>query len=126
MGRRIKREDTRRTSTVLLVTLNKKTHTVSALELHCALSTEHSECTQHQCTTNLEHSHALSTQCRLTWQALAISATDLLGTKVPVRALCVVLAEMTSHCGNTHNIIFIKSETECASLKFEMVFCFIP
>jgi len=32
MGRRIKREDTRRTSTVLLVTLNKKTHTVSALE----------------------------------------------------------------------------------------------
>jgi len=39
--------DTRRTSTVLFVTLNKKTHTVSALELHCALSTEHSECTQH-------------------------------------------------------------------------------
>jgi len=113
MERGIKREDTRRTSTVLFVTLNKKTHTVSALELH-------------QCTTNLEHSHALSTQCRLTWQALAISATDLLGTKVPVRALCVVLAEMTSHCGNTHNIIFIKSETECASLKFEMVFCFIP
>jgi len=44
-----------------------------------------------QCTTNLEHSHALSAQCRLTWQALALSATDLLGTKVPVRALCVVL-----------------------------------
>ena len=43
------------------------------------------------CTTNLEHSHALSTQCRLTWQALALSPTDLLGTKVPVRALCVVL-----------------------------------
>jgi len=47
MERRIKREDTRRTSTVLFVTLNKKAHTVSALELHCALSTEHSECTQH-------------------------------------------------------------------------------
>ena len=46
MERRIKREDTKRTSTVLFVTLNKKTHTVSALELHCALSTEHSECTQ--------------------------------------------------------------------------------
>ena len=39
MERRIKREDTRRTITVLFVTLNKKTHTVSALELHCALST---------------------------------------------------------------------------------------
>ena len=37
MERRIKREDTRRTITVLFVTLNKKTHTVSALELHCAL-----------------------------------------------------------------------------------------
>ena len=47
MERRIKREDTRRTITVLFVTLNKKTHTVSALELHCALSTDHSECTQH-------------------------------------------------------------------------------
>jgi len=44
---RIKREDTRTTSTVLFVTLNKKTHTVSVLELHCTLSTEHSECTQH-------------------------------------------------------------------------------
>ena len=44
MERRMEREDTRRTSTVLFVTLNKKTHTVSALELHCALSTEHSEC----------------------------------------------------------------------------------
>ena len=31
----------------LFVTLNKKIHTVSALELHCAMSTEHSECTQH-------------------------------------------------------------------------------
>ena len=31
MERRIKREDTRRTSTLLFVTLNKKTHTVSAL-----------------------------------------------------------------------------------------------
>jgi len=38
MERRIKREDTRRTSTVLFVTLNKKTHTVSALELQPALS----------------------------------------------------------------------------------------
>ena len=44
---KIKREDTRRTSTVLFVILNKKTYTVSALELQCALSTEHSECTQH-------------------------------------------------------------------------------
>ena len=47
MERRIKREDTRRTSIVLFVTLNKQTHTVSALELHCTLNTEHSECTQH-------------------------------------------------------------------------------
>ena len=31
MERRIKREDTRRTITVLCATLNKKTHTVSAL-----------------------------------------------------------------------------------------------
>jgi len=47
---RIKRQDTRRASTVLFVTLNKKIHTVSAVELHCALSTEYSEsgeCTQH-------------------------------------------------------------------------------
>jgi hypothetical protein len=36
MGRR-KREDRWRTITVLFDTLNKKTHTVSALELHCAL-----------------------------------------------------------------------------------------
>ena len=50
MERRIKRQDTRRASTVLFVTLNKKIHTVSALELHCVLSTEYSEsgeCTQH-------------------------------------------------------------------------------
>jgi len=62
MERRLKREDTRRTSTVLFITLNKKTHTVSALDLHCALSTEHSECgaLSTQCTTNLEHSHALA------------------------------------------------------------------
>jgi len=66
MERRIKREDTRRSSTVLFVTLNKKSHTVSAVELHCALSTEHSERLITQCTTNFEHSHALSTQCRLT------------------------------------------------------------
>jgi len=42
---------TERVSTVLFVTLNKKIHTVSALELHCALSTEYSEsgeCTQQQ------------------------------------------------------------------------------
>ena len=44
---RIKREDTRRNNTVFFFTLNKKTHTVSALELHCALSTEHSKCTHH-------------------------------------------------------------------------------
>ena len=66
MERRIKREDTRRTSTVLFVTLNKKTHTVSALELHCALSLSTPSALSTQCTTNLEHSHALSTQCRLT------------------------------------------------------------
>ena len=50
MERRIERQDTRRARTVLFVTLNKKMHTVSALELHCALSTEYSEsgeCTQH-------------------------------------------------------------------------------
>ena len=50
MERKIKRQDTRRTSTVLFVTLNKKMHTVSTLELHYALSTEYSEsgeCTQH-------------------------------------------------------------------------------
>jgi len=62
MERRINRG----TSTVLFVTSNKKTHTVSALELHCALSTEHSECTQHSVHNKSEHSPALSTQCRLT------------------------------------------------------------
>ena len=60
MERRIKREDTRRTSTVLFVTLNKKTHTVSALELHCALSTEHSKCTQHSVQADLT---GTCTQC---------------------------------------------------------------
>ena len=68
MERRIKRQVTRRASTVLFVTLNKKIHTVSALELHCALSTEYFESgdtLSTQWTTNLEHSHALSTQCRL-------------------------------------------------------------
>ena len=50
---RIKRENTKRTSTVLFVTLNKKTHTVSALELHCALSTEYSE--SGECTQNSVH-----------------------------------------------------------------------
>ena len=58
MEMRIKREETRRSITVLFVTLNKKTHTVSAPSTPSALST--------QCTTNLEHSHALSTQCMLT------------------------------------------------------------
>ena len=57
MGRR-KREDRWRTITVLFDTLNKKTHTVSALELHCALSTEHSECTQHSV-----HSKSLALKC---------------------------------------------------------------
>ena len=50
MERRIKRQDTRRASTVLFVTLNKQIHTVIALELNCAMSTEYSEsgeCTQH-------------------------------------------------------------------------------
>ena len=59
MGRR-KREDRWRTITVLFDTLNKKTHTVSVLELHCALSTEHSECTQHS--VHLTE-WTLSTQC---------------------------------------------------------------
>jgi len=63
--------------------------------VHWAPSTPNALSTQ--CTTNLEHSHALSTQCRLTWQALALSATDLLGTKVPVRALCVVLLARVGH-----------------------------
>ena len=58
MERRIKREDTRRTITVLFVTLNKKTHTVSALELHCALSTDFSECTQHSV-----HNTSLALKC---------------------------------------------------------------
>ena len=43
MERRIKRQDTRRAITVLFVTLNKKIHKVSALELHCAGGTEYSE-----------------------------------------------------------------------------------
>jgi len=50
MERRIKSQDARRDSTVLFVTLNKKIHTVSALDLHCTLSTEYSEsgeCIQH-------------------------------------------------------------------------------
>ena len=50
MERRIERQDSRMASTVLFVTLHKKMHTVSALELHCTLSTEYSEsgeCTQH-------------------------------------------------------------------------------
>jgi len=50
MERRIKRQDTRRANTVLFVTSNKKIYTVSALKLHCALSTEYSEsseCTQY-------------------------------------------------------------------------------
>ena len=55
MEMRIKREETRRSITVLFVTLNKKTHTVSA---HCALSTEHSECTQHSV-----HNTSLALKC---------------------------------------------------------------
>jgi len=43
-----------------------------------------------QCTVNLEHSNALSTQCTRSNGHSALSATHLLGTKVPVRALCVV------------------------------------
>ena len=43
-----------------------------------------------QCTLNLEHSNALSTQCTRSNGHSALSATHLLGTKVPVRALCVV------------------------------------
>jgi len=50
---RIKREETRRSITVLFVTLNKKTHTVSALDctVHRALSTPSALSTQ--CTTHL-------------------------------------------------------------------------
>ena len=43
-----------------------------------------------QCTVNLEHSNALSTQCTRSNGHSALSATHLLGTKLPVRALCVV------------------------------------
>ena len=85
-----------------------------------------------QCTTNLEHSHALSTQCRLTWQALALSATDLLGIEVQVRASCVVLfgwaAEFISikyrglvltlrQCWNNFDFInlFCRKVSQCAS-----------
>jgi len=39
-------------------TLNKKTHTVSALELHCALSTEHPKCTQHSVQILSTHMHS--------------------------------------------------------------------
>ena len=55
MEMRIKMEETRRSITVLFVTLNKKTHTVSA---HCALSIEHSECTQHSV-----HNTSLALKC---------------------------------------------------------------
>jgi len=43
-----------------------------------------------QCTIILEHSNALSTQCTRSNGHPALSAIHLLGTKVPVRALCVV------------------------------------
>jgi len=43
-----------------------------------------------QCTVNLEHSNALSTQCTRSNGHSALSATPLLGTKVPVWALCMV------------------------------------
>ena len=43
-----------------------------------------------QCTINFEHSNALSTQCTRSNAHSALSATHLLGTKVPVWALCVV------------------------------------
>jgi len=43
-----------------------------------------------QYTVNLEHSNALSTQCTRSNGNSALSATHLLGTKVPVQALCVV------------------------------------
>ena len=43
-----------------------------------------------QYTVNLEDSNALSTQCTRSNGHSALSATHLLGTKVPVRALCVV------------------------------------
>ena len=43
-----------------------------------------------QCTLNPEHSNALSTQCTRSNGHSALSATHLLCTKVPVRALCVV------------------------------------
>ena len=95
MERRIKRQDTRRASTVLFVSLNKKIKNVW-VHLNCTVHWAQSIAIQAialstQYTTNLEHSHALSTQCRLTWQALALSATDLSGIKVQVRASWVVL-----------------------------------
>jgi len=43
-----------------------------------------------QCTVNLEHSNALSIQCTRSNGHSALRATHLLGTKVPVRALCVL------------------------------------
>ena len=58
MEMRIKREETRKSITVLFVTLNKKTHTVSALDCTVLLSTEHSECTQHSV-----HNTSLALKC---------------------------------------------------------------
>ena len=81
MERRIKREDTRRTITVLFVTLNKKTHTVSAFELHCArLCTEHRALRVHS---------ALSAQPILSTQMhSALSAADLTRTCTQCHRLC--------------------------------------
>jgi len=87
MEMRIKREETRRSITVLFVTLNKKTHTVSA---HCALSTEHSECTQHsvhntslalKCTEHsvLSKQRALSTQCPSPYRHSVLSVSIVCG-----------------------------------------------
>ena len=105
--RRIKRQDTRRTSTVLFVSLNKKIKQMWVhlnCTVHWAQSTPiQASALSTQCTTNLEYSHALSTQRRLTWQALALSVTDLLGIKMQVRASCVVLALVLPAfvCGET-------------------------
>ena len=73
---------------MLFVTLNKKTHTVSA---HCALSTEHSECTQHsvhntslalKCTEHsvLSKQRALSTQCPSPSRHSVLSASIVCGS----------------------------------------------
>jgi hypothetical protein len=77
MGRR-KREDRWRTITVLFDTLNKKTHTVSALELHCAL--EHRALRVHSA---LSAQYIFSTEVHS-----ALSALDSMDTQHSVPQTC--------------------------------------